>query len=56
MTPPRMFEDSVTNKVFDLTTVPVRIVAGDAIFRWGRYGIPAGIGTLLALTFFGAAD
>ncbi len=52
----RMFEDSVTNKVLELTTVPVQIVAGDAISRWERYGIPAaGLGTATGL-FLLAAD
>ena len=52
----RMVEDSVTNKVLELTTVPVEVIAGDAVSRWERYGIPAGIGTALALLFFAVAD
>ena len=51
----RMFEDSVTNKVLELTTVPVQIVAGDAISRWERYGIPAaGLGTAMGLSLLAA--
>ncbi len=51
----RMLEDSVTNKVLELTTVPVQIIAGDAISRWERYGIPAGLGAAVGL-FLLAAD
>lgn len=47
----RMLEDSVTNRVLELTTVPVEIVTGAAISRLERYGVPigitAGIGLLL---------
>lgn len=52
----RMVEDSTTNKVLELTTVPVEVIAGDAVSRLERYGIPAGIGTALALLFLAAAD
>ena len=45
----RLIENSVTNKVLELTTVPVEIIAGDAVSKWERYGIPAGVGALLAL-------
>ena len=45
----RMVEDSVTNQVLELTTVPVQIIAGDAISRWERYGIPAGLGAVAGL-------
>ena len=45
----RMLEDSVTNQVLELTTVAVEVIAGDAISRWERYGIPAGVGASLAL-------
>lgn len=52
----RMIEDSITNKVLELTTVPVQVIAGDAISRWERYGIPAaGLGTATGL-FLLAAD
>ncbi len=50
----RMFEASVTNQVLELTTVPVEVIAGDAISRLERYGIPAAIGAGLALVL--AAD
>ena len=52
----RMFEDSVTNKVLELTTVPVEVIAGDAVSKLERYGIPAGIGAGLALLALVAAD
>ena len=52
----RMIEDSVTNKVLELTTVPVEVIAGDAVSKLERFGIPAGIGTALALLAFAAAD
>ena len=45
----RMFEASVTNRVLELTTVPVEVIAGDAISNLERYGIPAAIGAGLAL-------
>ena len=52
----RMLEDSTTNKVLEQTSVPVEVIAGDAVSRFERYGIPAGIGTILGLMFFAAAD
>ena len=52
----RMIADSTTNKVLELTTVPVEVISGDAVSKWERYGIPAGIGTALALLFLAAAD
>ena len=45
----RLIENSVTNKVLELTTVPVEMIAGDDVSKWERYGIPAGVGALLAL-------
>ena len=45
----RMFEASVTNRVLELTTVPVEVIAGDAVSRLERYGIPAAIGAGLML-------
>ena len=50
----RMFESSVTNRVLELTTVPVEVIAGDSISNLERYGIPAAIGMGLALVL--AAD
>ena len=45
----RLVENSVTNKVLELTPVPVEVIAGDAVSKWERYGIPAGIGSAVAL-------
>lgn len=52
----RTFEDSVTNKVLELTTVPVVVIAGDPASKAERYGIPAGVGTGLALLVAAAAE
>jgi YjbE family integral membrane protein len=52
----RMLEDSVTNKVLELTTVPVEVIAGDAVSKLERYAIPAGIGAAVALLALAAAD
>jgi Ca2+-transporting ATPase len=45
----RLVENSVSNAVIELSTVPVEIVPGGAMSRWERYGIPAAIGGALAL-------
>jgi Ca2+-transporting ATPase len=52
----RLVESSTTNRVLELTPVPVEIVAGDSVSKWERYGIPASIGTLIALLLAAAAD
>jgi YjbE family integral membrane protein len=52
----RMVEASVTNKVLDLTSVPVEVVVGDSVSRLERYGIPVGIGAGLGALLFLAAD
>ena len=52
----RMIEASVTNRVLELTTVPVEVIAGDAVSKLERYGIPAGIGGALALLLLVVAD
>jgi Ca2+-transporting ATPase len=52
----RLVENSVTNKVIELTSVPVEVIAGDAVSRWERYGIPAGLSALLALLLAAVAD
>jgi len=52
----RMVENSVTNKVLELTSVPVEVIAGDAVSNFERYGIPAALGAVLALLFVVAAD
>ncbi len=45
----RMLQDSVTNRVLELTPVPVEVISGDAVSPAERWGIPAGIAALLAL-------
>ena len=50
----RLVEGSVTNKVLALTSVPVEIIAGDAVSNWERYGIPAAVGAVLALILVAA--
>ena len=52
----RLVEDSTTSRVLELTDVPVEIVPGDAVSRWERYGIPAGLSALLALLLAAVAD
>jgi len=51
----RLVENSITNKVIELTSVPVEVIAGEESSKWERYGIPAVVGTLIAL-LLAAAD
>jgi Ca2+-transporting ATPase len=51
----RLIENSVTNKVIQLTSIPVDVIAGDEVSKWERYGIPAALGAALGL-FFAIAD
>jgi nucleotide-binding universal stress UspA family protein len=39
----RMLEDSTTNRVLENTPVPVEVVAGDAVSKWERWGLPVGV-------------
>jgi Ca2+-transporting ATPase len=50
----RLIENSVTNKVLELTTVPVEVIAGNAVSGLERYGVPAALGTAAALLMFAA--
>ena len=52
----RMLEDSTTSRVLELTQVPVELVAGDQVSALERFGVPAGIGTALALLVAAAVD
>lgn len=52
----RMLEASVTNRVVELTTVPVEVVAGDAVSNVERYGIPIGIAAVVGLLLFAVTD
>jgi nucleotide-binding universal stress UspA family protein len=44
----RLVESSVTNRVLQLTSVPVEVIAGDLMSKWERYGIPLAIATAVA--------
>jgi nucleotide-binding universal stress UspA family protein len=50
----RLVEDSVTNRVLELTDVPVQVVAGEAVSKLERFGVPAGIAAAVALIFVAA--
>jgi len=52
----RMLEDSTTNRLLELTSVPVEVVAGEKISRVERYGVPGAIGAALALIVAAALD
>lgn len=52
----RMLESSVTNKVLELTRVPVEVVAGEAVSRLEKYGLPAGLGAAITLLLLSIAD
>jgi len=52
----RMFEASVTNRVLELTSVPVEVIVGDAVSNLERYGIPAGLAGAVGLLMLVAAD
>ena len=50
----RLIENSVTSKVLELTPVPVEVIAGDAVSKLERYGIPAALGAVAALLMLAA--
>ena len=50
----RLVEDSVTNRVLELTEVPVQVVAGEAVSNVERFGVPARIATAIAFLFIAA--
>ncbi|MBK1684283.1 hypothetical protein CKO18_12000 [Rhodoferax fermentans] len=52
----RMLETSVTNRVVELTTVPVELIPGDAVSTAERFVLPAGIAGLIGLTLLAMAD
>jgi YjbE family integral membrane protein len=43
----RILEDSTTERVLSLTTVPIELIVGDAISPLERYGVPAALGAAL---------
>jgi YjbE family integral membrane protein len=49
----RMLEDSTTSKVLESTPVPVEVVAGEAVSKWERWGLPASVVGLGWLLFVG---
>jgi nucleotide-binding universal stress UspA family protein len=52
----RLIENSLTNRVIELTPVPVEVIAGNAVSPWERYGIPAALSSLLAVLLVAVAD
>jgi nucleotide-binding universal stress UspA family protein len=50
----RMVEDSVTNRVLELTAVPVELIAGDDVSKLEKYGVPAALAAAVAFAL--AAD
>lgn len=52
----RMVQASVTNRLLDLTSVPVEVIVGDSVSNLERYGIPVGIGAGLGALVLLAAD
>ena len=45
----RLVEDCAVSRVLELTTVPVEVIAGDALSKWERYGVPAAVAALVAM-------
>ncbi|HEX6138663.1 MAG TPA: universal stress protein [Casimicrobiaceae bacterium] len=52
----RLLEDAVVDQVLARTSVPVVVIAGEPVSMAERYGLPAGIGAVLALLLAAAAD
>lgn len=52
----RAVEGSIINKVIELATVPVVVIAGEPASKVERYGIPAGVGAGLAWLVVAATD
>jgi hypothetical protein len=52
----RLVENSVTNKVLEMTSVPVEVIAGDSVSKFERYGIPAAVAAVLAALLTAAVD
>ena len=45
----RLVETSITDRVVQLTPVPVEVIAGDSMSNWERYGIPSAIAAAAAM-------
>jgi len=53
----RLVENSVTNRVIELTHIPVEVIPGEDVSPWERYGIPAAMaGGAIAALFAMAED
>jgi Ca2+-transporting ATPase len=52
----RLVENSVTNKVLEMTSVPLEMIAGDSVSKFERYGIPAALAAVLAALLAAAVD
>ena len=52
----RMLEDSTTHQVLETTPVPVEVVAGEAVSKWERWGLPAGVAGVGGLLLMAAID
>ena len=52
----RLLEDSVSHRVIETAPMPVQIVAGEAVSKLERYGVPAGVGAAIALLAAVAGD
>ena len=52
----RMLEDSTTHQVLEASPVPVEVVAGDAVSKWERWGLPAGVAGAGGLFLLAALD
>ncbi|MBK8322029.1 MAG: HAD-IC family P-type ATPase [Betaproteobacteria bacterium] len=50
----RLVEDSVTNRVLELTAVPVELIPGEEVSKMEKYGIPAALAAAVAFAL--AAD
>lgn len=47
----RMVRDSTTNRLLDITQVPVEVIAGEPLSMLERMGVPVGIGAALTLLY-----
>jgi YjbE family integral membrane protein len=50
----RLFRRSLTTDLMEVSTVPVQVIAGDRASAAARYGVPVGIGALIALILVAA--
>ena len=52
----RMLEDSTTNRVLELTDIPVEIVSGDHVSKLEQIGVPVGVATAIGMLVAAAID